>query len=102
MVTSSMPSPMPATNRQMTSENPVYWKAMIAEQTMYQTSDQTKIFFRPRRSATWPSNSAPTQRPAKVAKTKVPKPAAAMAPSAANGPSDCTVNSPDPTIPGAT
>ena len=102
MVTSSMPSPMPAMKRQMTSEKPVFWKAMIAEQTMYQTSDQTKILRRPRRSAIWPRNSAPTHSPAKVANTKVPKPATAITSRLANTPSDCGVNSPDLTIPGAT
>ena len=75
---------------------------MIAVVTEYQISDPVKTVRRPKRSATWPNASVPTHSPAKVAKTKTPKPATFKTASEANTPSDSGLNSPEAIMPGAT
>ena len=102
IVTSSMPSAMPAMKRHRSAPKPLDWKARIRVATEYPTSDQTKMARRPSRSAAEPKMMAPTNRPAKVANTKVPVPATPNFASPPKMPSDCGVNSPDPPIPGIT
>src|SRR5579859_2565467 len=100
MVTSCTPKPIPATNRQMLIDSPVLWNAITAVQPTYHRSDPVNAALRPKRSATAPSATTPTQRPAKVENTNVPTPATRNASSEPNQPSDSGVNKPLVTIPG--
>ena len=73
-MTSSTPMPTPAMNRQTSIQVAVVWKAMIADEAAYQSSDTVKMVRRPNRSATNPNSMVPTNSPANRAATKAAMP----------------------------